>query len=362
MAGARPPLRAVTAEFHPRRRTLARVPGCRARSFWAITPALMPKRAHKPGLKVAVTGAAGDLASLLFPLLEADERVGAILALDLSAPERLGRKTTFRPVNLARPESERVLAEAFDEARIDAVAHLALPLSPSGMGALAHELEVAGTLNVLSAAARARVKRLVVSSFTVVYGARGQNPSHLEESATLHGCPGSRFVTDKVEVDRQVQAFRRARPEVKVLVLRFAPIVGPRADNPVTRMLRQKRVPTLLGFDPAWQAVHEQDAVHALLRALHADAEGAVNVVGQGVISFSGMVRLAGGQVVPLPAPLARASVRLLGHLGLTTLRAGLLDYLRFGFVADGRLAERLLGFVPRYDTRAAVAALQEGG
>ena len=312
------------------------------------------------GLRVAVTGASGDLASLLLPLLERDEGVQSVLALDTSRPEQLGAKTQFRRVNLARPESERLLVEAFEESEIDAVVHLALPLSPAGMGALAHELEVAGTLNVLSASARARVRRLVVASYTVVYGARGQNPAYLSEGAELYGCPGSRFVTDKVEVERQVEGFRKAHPETKVLVLRFAPVLGPRVDNPVTRLLRTRAVPTLLGFDPNWQALHEEDAVEALHRAVHAGAEGALNVVGPGVVSFSGLVRLAGGHVVPLPGGVARAALGVLGRLGLSSGKPGLLDYIRYSWVADGSRAERELGFVPRYDTRAAAAALQE--
>ncbi len=311
-------------------------------------------------MRVAVTGASGDLAALLLPQLERDDAVEGVLALDTSRPEGLGTKGAFRRVNLARPESERLLVEAFEEAQTDVVVHLALPLSPAGMGALAHELEVAGTLNVLSAVARSRVRRLVVASYTVVYGARGQNPAFLTEDAPLHGSPGSRFVTDKVEVERQVAQFRRAHPDVKVLVLRFAPVLGPRVDNPITRLLRTRAVPTLLGFDPNWQALHEEDAVEALHRAVHAGAEGPMNVVGPGVVSFSGLVHLSGGHVVPLPARVAKGAVGVLGRLGLTSGKAGLLDYIRYGWVADGTLAERELGFVPRYDTRAAAAALQE--
>lgn len=310
---------------------------------------------------MAVTGATGDLASLFLPQLEADDRVAAVLALDVSRPQRLGFKSTYRRLDLARPEAERLLTDLLTEEKVDVLVHLAQPLSPAGMGAIAHELEVAGTLNVLSTVARTKVRRLVVSSFTVVYGARGQNPSYLAERAVLHGCPHSRFVTDKVEVERQVEAFRTAHPDTQVMVLRFAPLLGARMDNPMTRLLRLRRVPTLLGFDPVMQAVHEEDAVDALQRAVHADAVGPVNVVGEGVVSLSGVVRLAGGYVVPIPAPMARAGLRLFEHLGLSTVKAGLLDYLRYPFVADGTRARETLGFIPRYETRQAVAAVQGG-
>ena len=41
-----------------------------------------------------------------------------------------------------------------------------------------------------------------------LYGARGQHPALLGEDTPLSGCPGSRYVTDKVEVEKQVRSFR----------------------------------------------------------------------------------------------------------------------------------------------------------
>ena len=42
---------------------------------------------------------------------------------------------------------------------------------------------------------------------------------------------------------------------------RTAPIIGPSVDNFLTRYLNHKLVPTVLGFDPLWQFLHEADAV-----------------------------------------------------------------------------------------------------
>ena len=123
----------------------------------------------------------------------------------------------------------------------------------------------------------------------------------------LAGCLGSRFVNDKVEVENQLAAFTSAHPETHVVVLRFAPIVGPTSDNPVTRWLRTRLVPTLLGFDPLWQVVHEDDAADALHAALFAEAPsllpGVEALAGDGVrtgasgrnwSSYGGDVRLPG--------------------------------------------------------------------
>ncbi|HSP78699.1 MAG TPA: NAD-dependent epimerase/dehydratase family protein, partial [Myxococcaceae bacterium] len=163
-------------------------------------------QASKGGLRVAVTGAAGDLGRLLLPLLERDPDVESILVLDVAKPS--GDKVDFHRVDLTRHDAESELSDALSELPVDALYHLAFLSGPVRDGSLAHELEVIGTMRVLSAVARARIPRLIVPSHTAVYGARRQHPALLPEETPLSGCPGSRFVSDKVEVEKQVRTFR----------------------------------------------------------------------------------------------------------------------------------------------------------
>jgi UDP-glucose 4-epimerase len=313
--------------------------------------------AGKRGLRVAVTGASGDFGRLLLPLLERDPAVESILVLDLARPE--GAKVEFHRVDLTRHDAEAELTEALAERPVDALYHLAFLFGRVRNGSLAHELEVVGTIHVLAAVGRARLPRLVVPSLTAVYGAHGQHPALLREEVALAGCPHSRFVSDKVEVEGQVRAFRERHPDTRVLVLRFAPILGPSVDNPATRMLRRPVVPTLLGYDPLWQALHEEDAARALHLALAADASGEFNIVGQGVLPLSGLVRQAGGRSLPLPGPVFRAALHALGAVGAAGLPVALLDYIHFSWVADGERAETALGFIPIHHARDAAAALR---
>ncbi|HZI12913.1 MAG TPA: NAD-dependent epimerase/dehydratase family protein, partial [Myxococcus sp.] len=155
-------------------------------------------RPGKGRLRVAVTGASGDYGKLLLPRLERDPEVESILVLDVARPE--GAKVEFHRVDLTRHDAESELTDALAERPVDALYHLAFLFGPIRNGSLAHELEVIGTMSVLTAAGRARLPRLVVPSLTAVYGARGQHPALLREGAPLQGCPHSRFVSDKVEV------------------------------------------------------------------------------------------------------------------------------------------------------------------
>ncbi len=312
-----------------------------------------------PRLRVALTGATGGLGTLLLPRLEADPSVERILALDIAQPAGVGPKTEYRRVDLTRQDAESTVREALTEEGIDTLFHLAFVFGRVRDASFAHELEVAGSASVMTAASGAQVKKLIVPSLTALYGARQSHPALLREDAPLSGCPGSRFINDKVEVEEQLEEFRAGHPGTQVLVLRFAPIVGPSIDNPITRILRSPLVPTLLGFDPLLQLVHEDDAADALMRALHASASGVFNVVGDGVMSLSGMIRRAGGHVVPLPTPIAGALLSAMNLYGGAGVPVTLLDYLHYSWVADGQRAQTELGFTPRFHTREAVEALR---
>ncbi len=314
-------------------------------------------RPGKGRLRVAVTGASGDYGRLLLSRLEQDADVESILVLDVARPE--GEKIEFHRVDLTRYDAESELTDALTERPVDALYHLAFLFGPIQNGSLAHELEVIGTMNVLTAAGRSRLPRLVVPSLTAVYGARGNNPALLREGSPLQGCPHSRFVTDKVEVESQVRAFRERHPDMRVLVLRFAPVLGPSVDNPATRLLRNAVVPTLMGFDPLWQGLHEEDAARALHLALRAETSGEFNVVGRGVMPLSGLIQQAGARPLPLPGPLFRAALHTLDVVGAGTLPVALLDYIHYSWVADGERAESALGFIPLHHVRDAAAALK---
>lgn len=317
----------------------------------------MKRRGEK--LRVGVTGASGDLGKLLIPRLLGDPLVEQIVAYDVAAPEVVHKRLEFVRTDLTRPGSESELTRQIGEARLDALYHLAFVLGRVHSGALAHELEVIGSLHVLAAAGQLKIARLIVPSLTALYGPRANAPLYLTESDPLAGAEGSRFIQDKVEVERQIERFQKTQSDTRVLVLRFAPMVGPRLNNPVTRLLRNRFVPTLLGYDPPWQVLHEDDAARALHLALTVAEDGVFNVVADGLLPLSSVVALSGGRVLPLPRTLLLGVIAALERTGVSAVPPTLLDFLRFPVVADGQRATRELGFVPRYTASEAAASLR---
>jgi len=304
---------------------------------------------------VAVSGACSFLGKNLIGLLEEDERVGRIVSLDIERPSTAGPKTRVYDVDLTQPTAEERTAEILTAERVDVLVHLAFLASPTHATAWAHELESVGTMHVLNACRRSEVQKLVMWSQTVLYGAHPTNPNFLSERHPLRARRENPFFADKVEAENEALRFGRPGKGRVVTVLRTAPILGPTVKNYVTQYLSRRLVPTVLGFDPLMQFVHEADAVAAFKIAVDRDVPGIFNIVAGGVLPLSTVVKLAGRLALPLPRPLAAPLVNALWMAHLSEAPPALLDYLQYLCVADGEQAERTLGFTPAYTTREAV-------
>jgi UDP-glucose 4-epimerase len=301
------------------------------------------------GLCVGITGVSSDLGRGLVPLLLADPRVERVVAFDVAPPAVVDPRLSFQRTDLTLPDSEPALTRALHQARLDALFHLAFVNSRVHGAAFAHELEVMGSMHVLGAAASVGLRRLILPSLTVLYGARAGAPTWHRESHPLLGCPGSRFISDRVEVEEQTAIFAERNPETQVVVLRFAPIVGPSSNNSFTRLLKTRVVPTVAGFDPLWQVVHEADVARALALALHVEARGAFNIAAPGVLPLSALVRATGGRTLPLPVSWLTTTISLLETAGRSTVPVPLLDLLRYSVLAETERARRVLGFEATY-------------
>ncbi|MGD8859989.1 MAG: NAD-dependent epimerase/dehydratase family protein [Myxococcales bacterium] len=314
---------------------------------------LAPSRAKRE--VIAVTGGSTFLGRNLVGLLEEDPRVDRIVVLDVKNAPTAGRKTTFYDVDLTQPGVESRVAEILHAERVETLAHLAFVASPTQATAWAHELESVGTMHVLDACRKHDLRKLVVRSNTLVYGPNPTNPNFLDEGRPMRGLHGSHFVDDRIDVERQVEAFAHDRPDCCVTVLRMATLLGPTVDNYATRWLSRRIVPTVMGFDPLVQFVHEVDAVAAVRLAIERRVPGAFNIVGEGVLPISTVVKLAARLSMPIPYRIFRQIASLLWVAQLSEAPPAFVAMLRYLCVADGRRAREELGFVPLYTSRDAV-------
>ncbi len=311
--------------------------------------------ARSPTRVVAVTGATSFLGRSLIGSLEEDPRVGRIVALDVVATSPAARKTRSYEVDLTQPTAESRVAEILGAERADTVAHLAFLASPTHATAWAHELESLGTMHVTVAARHAQVRKLILLSHTWLYGAHPSNPNFLTEEHPLRAPMTEPYFADKIEAEERARKLVERSPGTVVTILRAAPILGPNVRNAFTRYLAHRLVPTAMGFDPLVQFLHEIDAIAALHLAVLRDAKGTFNVVGDGVLPLSTVIKLAGRLAVPIPHPIAEAVGAAGWAAQLVDAPAAFHKYLRFLCVADGRKARAAMGFRPAYTSREAV-------
>ncbi len=322
------------------------------------TDALVQRPTYDPEQRVvAVTGAYSYIGAELIKRLERDRRYYKVLAVDIRKPTFALHKTQFHKVDLTIPTADADLAALWRREGVDTVVHAAFLAAPTHSAAWAHELESIGTMHVLNAAAECHVRKLVVWSQTLVYGAHPLNPNFLSEEHELRGeATKSRYVRDKVEVERQVRRFRKENPDTIVTTLRTAATLGPTIRNFATRFFMRPVAPTLMGYDPLMQLVHEADVTDAFVRAVDADLAGEFNIVGHGVLPYSTILAMMGKIPLPMPHFVAHPVSRLLWATQIFDSPPNFLDFLRFLCVADGAKAERVMGFVPRYDIKATIA------
>jgi len=306
--------------------------------------------------RVAVTGLGTFLGRQLVHRLSAREDPPTVLGLDVKPPLRLLPNVTFHPIDLTEPLAATRLAEVLQAHEIEVLVHLAFRAFPSRDVDADHDLETLGSSNVLEACAEAGVRRLVIDSSTMVYGARPDNPNFLEETDELRADPGAPPVQNRLAVEHLVQSWRERNPTVDCTVLRRCWVMGPAFFDAVVALFDADWVPTVLGYDPLLQFVHEDDLLYVFERATLEPHPGVFNVVGRGVVPLSSLLANAGKWRLPVPqAWLSRA-------VGVASMRASgssadaLTDYLRFLWVADGSRGWGEFG-EPLYSTREAWSA-----
>lgn len=306
--------------------------------------------------KTALTGCLSFLgAGLLRRLCEAG-RDDDIVALDLAAPPG-APGVRHRHLDLTDPAAEQKLARALRDERVETLVHMAFLTDPTRNAGYLHELESIGSLSVMTAAAAADVRHVVMRSFTAVYGARGDNPCLIREDRPLPPHTGLAWAREKVEAEQHAAAVARRHPALTVTVLRFAPLLGPGVRTFYTRLLERRVVPMLLGYDPLVQFLHPDDALAAAEAAIEGRVGGVFNVVPRRAIPLASALHLAAKLPLPVAHPAAYAASAVLWSLGLSPAPGPFLDFVRYPFVADGEKARRELGVAPRYSSRDALMA-----
>ncbi|KIF76048.1 NAD-dependent dehydratase [Streptomyces sp. 150FB] len=312
------------------------------------------------GRVVLVTGAARQLGGRLVRRLLREPEVDRVIAVDAVPPEHRLGGAEFVCADIRQPAIARVLAEH----RVDTVVHMDVTATPLGTGGRTSvkENNVIGTMQLLGACQKSpTVRRLVVKSSTSVYGSAPRDPAVFTESTPPKSLPSGGFAKDAVEVEGYVRGFARRRPDVAVCVLRFANILGPGADSPLAEYFSLPVLPTVFGYDPRLQFVHEEDVIDVLLVAADEPRRGTLNsgtfnIAADGVLLLSQCSRRLGRPTVPVPLPTVNWVGTWLRTVGMTDFSPEQIRLLTHGRVVSTDEMRGTLGFVPTYTTAEAFA------
>jgi UDP-glucose 4-epimerase len=302
------------------------------------------KRAPE-GRCVLLTGTSGFIGSHLLKRLKSDERYGRLVAVDTQRPPYRLKKSKFYKVDLTNPRADEALIEILSEEKPDTVIHTGFYQRPIEDTTYAHEVNSIGTMHILSACAESPVRKIVVSSRTLVYGAHYDNPHYMTEDHSPRPRLDYEFQLDKVEVERQLLRFWKNNSDTLVTVLRHCSIIGPTVDNCWTHYFSMPVCPTVLGYNPLIQFISEEDVIDAFKLATEEDFPGVYNIVGKRAIPLSMILKIANKPRAPLPFFMAENLFRLLWIGKVGPFPPEHLDFLRYHCLADSSRAKEVMGF-----------------
>lgn len=310
------------------------------------------------GRRVLITGIGSFWGGRVAQALEQHADVEMIVGLGVDEPQVQLERTEY----VRADQSYSILSRIVRATQVDTILHTFLIVDSTRMsGRQLHEVNVIGTMNLLAAAGApdSSVRSLVVKSSGLVYGSSFRDPVWWREEMTRVNPPGTRVERSLLEVEGYLRDFAEDNPHVAVSLLRFTNVLGQDIVTPITKALQLPATPSILGFDPMLQFVHEEDVVRSIDFVMTNSVPGAFNVAGDGKLPWSEVAAVCGRRLAPLPPLLTNLAATPLATLGLVDLPPELLDLLRYGRGIDNRRLKQA-GFSYRYTSAGAVESFAE--
>jgi UDP-glucose 4-epimerase len=244
---------------------------------------------------------------------------------------------------------KRPAEEVFRTHRPDAAIHMAtvthlVHQSPDRM-----RVNLYGTRAFIHHCDAYGVKQAVFVGRHTFYGAAADSPLYHTEDEPPMSAHTFPELADLVAADLYAASSLWRYPEIATSVLRIVYTLGPSKHGTLASFLRGPNVPLIMGFDPLFQFIHEQDAAEAIVTALAHKLHGIFNVSGPSPVPLSTIVRAAGRRPLAVPASVFKLGI---GRMGLPHIPPGAIDHLKYPIVVDADAFRRATRFTYAYDER----------
>ena len=315
-------------------------------------------------MRVAVTGATGNVGTALLRHLSEDPEVETIVGIARRVPSWTVPKVEWHQADVTTDDLTGRLGG------IDAVVHLAWQIQPGRDERRLWEVNVHGSQQVFETVARAEVETLVYASSVGAYSPAAHGEGTVTEDHPTHGIATSTYSRQKAYVERVLDAFEQTHRSIRVVRMRPALIFQRDAASEVRRFflgsLFPNRLATSVPVMPRvaglrFQAVHAGDVAEAYRLALRRPVRGAFNIAAGPVLTLQAIADEIGARTVPVPAsalrPLAAASWRMRLH----PVEPGWVDLALHGPTMNTDRARQELDWSPQRTATDAVHELLQG-
>jgi len=242
---------------------------------------------------------------------------------------------------------KRPAEDVFRMHQPDAAIHMATVTYVSARAEERSRINLGGTRAFWEYCQHYGVQNAVFVGRHTVYGSAPDAPLHRTEDEPLMAGTTFPNLADLVAADLYAGNAIWRMPKVDTVVLRLVYSLGPSQRGTLANFLRGPRVPMVMGFDPLFHFMHEDDSARAIVLALDTKLRGVYNVAGPPPIPLSVLCRTTGRQGIPIPEPLYPLA---LGRLGFSRLPKASIPHIKYPIVLDASLFENATGFRPAFD------------
>jgi UDP-glucose 4-epimerase len=252
---------------------------------------------------------------------------------------------------------KRAAEDVFRRVRPQAVIHMATVTHLVVQSEDRYRINLGGTRAVFEHSAAYGVEHVVFVGRHTYYGAAADSPLFHTEDEPPMGLASFPELADLVAADLYAGSALWRHPSFTTSVLRMVYTLGATGHGTLATFLRGTRVPTILGYDPLFHFMHEDDVVSALVLALDKRPRGVFNVAGPQPVPLSVVIRETGRRNTPIPEMLLNAA---LGRFGLPRLPVGALDHIKYPVTVDGGLFRKTTGFTHAIDENGAMKSYRD--